>query len=429
MKCIYCNNESDLSVSDIIPAALTGAKLRKRFVCRYHNGFINDYYERKMISKLDFYRNLIGLTERDGDPVRFKARVEVDGYVVEEKTISDIASILDPKNPFRTEDESGHTVIIGETEQLLRIKGATKERIQPIDMGKVEVSRVDDLRELLISKEVLHAIAKIGYEWHCNRHGIESYDQGKYKDIVEYILTQESEGPLVELVISQFAYVLLDSHARTGSNMAFEYDDEDGFTYVIFSLFGVLMYKVRICCHGKAVLSTTNKNFADFYHVDGSIEGVEFVTMGLNTITSEEPTIGLSRLCMDIKQRFSKLGERDLSRAYIKNNIEKIKQLLPDYKKGKLTLTQLLDFESQDRVIPVYIIEWLYTHRSEYDANDTFRNNMFRIFQTNDRYVFTKEMKTEVIDRYIDLDQKSQFAEMLDGAIAFFENGCGGKLR
>ena len=405
MKCIYCNNESDLSVSDIIPAALTGAKLRKRFVCRYHNGFINDYYERKMISKLDFYRNLIGLTERDGDPVRFKARVEVDGYVVEEKTISDIASILDPKNPFRTEDESGHTVIIGETEQLLRIKGATKERIQPIDMGKVEVSRVDDLRELLISKEVLHAIAKIGYEWHCNRHGIESYDQGKYKDIVEYILTQESEGPLVELVISQFAYVLLDSHARTGSNMAFEYDDEDGFTYVIFSLFGVLMYKVRICCHGKAVLSTTNKNFADFYHVDGSIEGVEFVTMGLNTITSEEPTIGLSRLCMDIKQRFSKLGERDLSRAYIKNNIEKIKQLLPDYKKGKLTLTQLLDFESQDRVIPVYIIEWLYTHRSEYDANDTFRNNMFRIFQTNDRHVFTKEMKTEVIDRYIDLGQ------------------------
>ena len=429
MKCIYCNNESDLSVSDIIPAALTGAKLRKRFVCRYHNGFINDYYERKMISKLDFYRNLIGLTERDGDPVRFNARVEVDGYVVEEKTISDIASILDPKNPFRTEDESGHTVIIGETEQLLRIKGATKERIQPIDMGKVEVSRVDDLRELLISKEVLHAIAKIGYEWHCNRHGIESYDQGKYKDIVEYILTQESEGPLVELVISQFAYVLLDSHARTGSNMAFEYDDEDGFTYVIFSLFGVLMYKVRICCHGKAVLSTTNKNFADFYHVDGSIEGVEFVTMGLNTITSEEPTIGLSRLCMDIKQRFSKLGERDLSRAYIKNNIEKIKQLLPDYKKGKLTLTQLLDFESQDRVIPVYIIEWLYTHRSEYDANDTFRNNMFRIFQTNDRHVFTKEMKTEVIDRYIDLDQKNQFAEMLDEAIAFFENGCGGKLR
>lgn len=28
MKCIYCNNESDLTVSDIIPYALTEAKLK-----------------------------------------------------------------------------------------------------------------------------------------------------------------------------------------------------------------------------------------------------------------------------------------------------------------------------------------------------------------------------------------------------------------
>lgn len=424
MKCIYCNNESDLSVSDIIPAALTGAKLRKRFVCRYHNGFTNDHYEKKMIAKLDIYRNQIGLTERDGGPVRYKARVEVDGYVVEEKTVSDIASIVNPKHPFRTKDESGHTVLIGETEQLLKIKGATEDKIQTINMGKVEVSRVDDLRELLISNDVLHAIAKIGYEWHCNYHGIESYDQEKYKDIVAYILTPDSNRPYVELVVSKFTYLLLDSHARTGSNMAFEYDDKDGFTYVIFSLFGVLMYKVRVCYHGKAELSAVNRNHAYYYHADGSSEEIEFATVGPNTIASEEPTIGLSRLCMDIKKRFSELGERDLSRAYIENNIEKIKQLLPDYKRGKVTLAQLLDFEAQDRVIPVYIIELLHAHQSEYDVNDTFRNNMVRILQTDDRYVFTKEMETKVVSRYMDLDQKGEFAAMLDDAITFFESVC-----
>lgn len=424
MKCIYCNNDSDLSVSDIIPAALTGAKLRKRFVCRYHNGFTNDHYEKKMIANLDIYRNQIGLTERDGGPVRYRARIEVDGYVVEEKTVSDIASIVNPKNPFRTKDESGHTVLIGETEQLLRIKGATVDKIQTINMGKVEVSRVDDLRELLISNDVLHAIAKIGYEWHCNHHGIESYDQGKYKDIVEYILTPDSTSPFVELVVSQFAYLLLDSHARTGSNMAFEYDDKDGFTYVIFSLFGVLMYKVRVCYHGKAELSEANRNHAYYYHADGSSEEIEFATVGPNTIASEEPATGLSRLCVDIKNRFAKLGERDLSRAYIENNIEKIKQLLPGYKRGKVTFAQLLDFEAQDRVIPVYIIELLHAHQSEYDVNDTFRNNMVKILQTDDRYVFTKEMKTKVVCRYMDLDQKGEFAAMLDDAIAFFESVC-----
>lgn len=39
MKCIYCNDDKHLTVSDIIPAALTGAKLRKKFVCHTHNSF------------------------------------------------------------------------------------------------------------------------------------------------------------------------------------------------------------------------------------------------------------------------------------------------------------------------------------------------------------------------------------------------------
>ena len=243
-------------------------------------------------------------------------------------------------------------------------------------------------------------------------------------EIVEYILTPDSERQIVELVVSKYAYLVLDSQARTGSNMVFEYDDDDGFTYVVFSLFGVVIYKVCICSHGKSDLDRVNRNCAYFYHTDGSSETVEFVTVGPNTMASEKPEVGLSRLCMDIKQRFSKLGERDLSRSYIQNNIERIKQLLPGYKKGKVTLAQLLDFESQDRVIPVDIIELLNLHQSEYDTNDTFRNNMVRILQTNDRYVFTKDMKTEVIKRYVELDRCGQFAAMLDAAIDFFDRVC-----
>ena len=55
MKCIYCNNESDLTVSDIIPYALTGAKLKKRFVCKEHNGFTNDNYENQMENSAYMY--------------------------------------------------------------------------------------------------------------------------------------------------------------------------------------------------------------------------------------------------------------------------------------------------------------------------------------------------------------------------------------
>lgn len=41
-KCIYCNSE-DLSVSDVISCALTGAKVTRKFVCKYHNKFTNQY--------------------------------------------------------------------------------------------------------------------------------------------------------------------------------------------------------------------------------------------------------------------------------------------------------------------------------------------------------------------------------------------------
>lgn len=40
MKCIYCNSEVELTSSDIITYAITGAKLTKSFVCKTHNAFI-----------------------------------------------------------------------------------------------------------------------------------------------------------------------------------------------------------------------------------------------------------------------------------------------------------------------------------------------------------------------------------------------------
>ena len=49
---------------------------------------------------------------------------------------------------------------------------------------------------------------------------------------------------------------------------------------------------------------------------------------------------------------------------------------------------------------------------------------MVRILQTDDRYVFTKEMEIKVVSRYMDLDQKGEFAAMLEDAITFFESVC-----
>lgn len=48
MRCIYCNADNNLTTSDIITYAITGAKLTKSFVCKRHNAFTNDNYEKDL---------------------------------------------------------------------------------------------------------------------------------------------------------------------------------------------------------------------------------------------------------------------------------------------------------------------------------------------------------------------------------------------
>jgi len=78
-KCIYCNSSDNLTVSDIIPFALTGAKVTKKFVCETHNGFTNRNFEKDTINNMNFFRNSLGLCERSGGDIKYKADLTISG--------------------------------------------------------------------------------------------------------------------------------------------------------------------------------------------------------------------------------------------------------------------------------------------------------------------------------------------------------------
>lgn len=423
MKCIYCNNDSDLTVSDIIPYALTGAKLKKRFVCKEHNGFTNDNYEKQLIKKLDVFRNRLGLTERDGDPVRYKAELSIGEYTFPNITISDHASIFDnSKRVFRTTDENGKTILVGNKSELLKIKGATDEKIKDISATDFSAISHTNIQDLFISTATLHAISKIAYEWHCFANDIESFDSSKYSDIVSYILNPESEDHPVEIVIDAMTWALMDQFSQTGSNMLFEYCDIDGNLYVIFGFWGVIIYKVKICKNDNVQFIDANIYNSYFYHVDGTDSGSIFAIYGKPKILSEKCDQALSRLCVEIKDRLSKLGERDITKEYISNHIANIEDLLPKYKNGTCNIGQLLDFEHEDRVLPVYIIEQLSYNSEKYDTSETFTQNMQRILDCKEKFIFTKDKLREVLERYIDMDKSGTFSSMIENAITFFKS-------
>ena len=99
-----------------------------------------------------------------------------------------------------------------------------------------------------------------------------------------------------------------------------------------------------------------------------------------------------------------------------------IKTLLPLYEKGKCSIETLLDYEADDRVIPVYIMELLLNNISEYNPEESFNSNMMRILQTNDRYVISEAAKKETLLRYLSMDKDGTFAKLLSDSITFLDS-------
>ena len=112
MKCIYCNSEDELTSSDIITYAITGAKLTKSFVCKTHNAFTNDNYEKKFVADLDFFRNQLGLTTRDGKTIQYRADISVDGTEIHNVKLSNRESVYAPKDVVAGTDNDGNKILM-----------------------------------------------------------------------------------------------------------------------------------------------------------------------------------------------------------------------------------------------------------------------------------------------------------------------------
>ena len=79
MKCTYC-------------------KVTKTFVCKAHNSFTNDMYEKKFVADLNFFINQLGFSTRDEKPIQYIADISVDGTEMHNVKISNRESLYAPKS-------------------------------------------------------------------------------------------------------------------------------------------------------------------------------------------------------------------------------------------------------------------------------------------------------------------------------------------
>lgn len=55
------------------------------------------------------------------------------------------------------------------------------------------------------------------------------------------------DGDFVDVIIERNYYYAIDQMSEVGTNALFQYDDIDGYRYVVFDLWKTVAYRVRIC--------------------------------------------------------------------------------------------------------------------------------------------------------------------------------------
>jgi len=240
IKCIYCDSEKSLTKSDIIPDAITTAKCTNKNVCKQCNNLTNKLHEQKFAMDFSFIRNKLGYTSRrNNELVPFKMDIWVNEKPSLRKKPSFTKNFYSPKKFI--DDE----LLLASDGTVTGFKNAPpkyKTLINP----KIQYLYQIDYKRLFFSNSTIRTIAKIGYEWHCKMNNINS-KMLKYDRLRNYILNN-GKNTFVEIIDDQF----FENHTKhffgyvEGAHALFEYTDNQK-RYVVFSLFGIVWYRILIC--------------------------------------------------------------------------------------------------------------------------------------------------------------------------------------
>lgn len=425
-KCIYCNSD-DLSVSDIIPYALTGAKLTRKFVCHEHNSFTNDSFEKTAIAHWDFFRSSLGLKERSGSEIKFNAEFQADGVTVPSMSVSGRASIYEDKKRLFPGEQDGHKVLIGNIDKLKQKKGVNEDDVKPLDMRNAVISVKMDLVELFASEEMLRTIAKIAYEWHCYIHGIDSFHCDKYQEIVDCILMKKPVEDFVEIGIDRFADQSLAMLCYPGSHGVYEYDDIDGFRYVVFFFWGIMLYKIRICStDGVTNQSKANTYDLYIYGIDGEKDHSVFGVLGEPHLASMSAVDAVRTYYKLYSSKLNQLARTTvLSLAKVKEMVCELQVAFSAYKKEPHDFARFVDYESENRFLTLHLLFFLNEHQNEYDFEKSFNENIKKLYNIQEQITVSEEQKKAFLLRLKKMHDEGRLFNSVESGLDFFDKISG----
>lgn len=423
MKCIYCNSEENLTSSDIISYAITGAKLTKSFVCKTHNAFTNDSYEKEFVAGLDFFRSGLGFLTRDGKPIQFTADLTVDGIEMHDVRLSNKEALYNPKQLVAGKTANGEKILMGSSDKLGQIPGMTPK---PVDISRITMHKTISSGDF-VGNCALHSVAKIAYEWYCYINGIEQYTE-ENKDIVDYILGNCSDER-VDIVVDGIYYVSIDQVSEVGTNSLFQYDDRDGYRYVVFDLWKTIAYRVKICKFSETSTKLSSNGGINLYlyHFDGRKTSTAFGIFSLNGGISfsvlKESDVN-ENIWKSFARRLEKLLTTKVMTIYtLKQECLSLEERLKKYDTGKIDLAGLIKYEEDSVLSTMEMLKILNEKKEQYDYTIGFNQNMKQLLSlSDDTYIVGGNDKKQFVQTLMELDQEKQLSSLLHEQLNTFES-------
>lgn len=265
-RCIYCGNSEDLSESDIIPDALTNARIYNKNVCRIaHNNKFSDMFESKVIKALAFITNELDIKSSKGKKyASYDATVKING--IEYNVLLQGDHNLFDGRVLKSTDK---TNIISSYEKLIEIAG-DKGKIEHIDINSTEIEKTVRINnEIFFDQSMYRLISKIAFEWYCAKNNIIGYHQ-EFDNVITFITTGNGNNT-VSIVQNEKIYDALSEEVELGSHTLFAFEAANGEINVVISLFGLMMYRV-ILAKSKSELFKKNFLYAELRTDSARIE-------------------------------------------------------------------------------------------------------------------------------------------------------------
>lgn len=314
----------------------------------------------------------MGFSTRDGKPIQYMADISVDGTEMHNVKISTREALYAPKNVVSGFDDDGKKVIMAPMPKIEEISKG--QDISTVNISDVTIHKTVS-SDSFLGFYAVHSVAKMAYEWYCYVNHIEELIK-ENSEIVNYILGKSEVCP-VDIIIDGNYYTAIDQLSEVGTNAFFQYDDIDGYRYVIFDLWKTISYRVKICKSPDVCSLTQNILFFELYlyHVDGSKSETSFGVYSLDdnkkaafvTIQPQDMTVKLWKVFVSRIEMI--MSTMVLSINILKREVDSLHVKLKKYDEEKIDIVQLLGFEENNVVTVIDIITQLFVNKNRYESD------------------------------------------------------------